>query len=356
MAGELVLLTGGTGFLGFAILLDLLKSGYRVRVAARSQAKVDGIRAAPPISVLDPPTTQLMFAIVPDMTATGAYDEAVQDVDFIIHAAAPLPTGEKGPKDQVEDAFATTFVNGDLGILKSANEKGKTVRRIIMTSSTVAIAPADVYVKDTKERNVVRGPDNRVAVPPPPYDSELRAYCVGKAAALNASEAFIRDNATSFDLISIIPSWIFGKDELVTNTKDMRTGSTKVLINGLLTGNPGVASIGNAVLCEDVARAHVRALDPNIEGNQSFLLNVEANWEDTIPIAKKYFPGAFKSGLFQDGGRQPTIPLKWDASKVCTHSRRSLDICSCSFNRHETFLASNLPHMTGWLRKWLAST
>ncbi|KAI8623508.1 NAD(P)-binding protein [Xylariaceae sp. FL1651] len=316
MAGELVLLTGGTGFLGYAILVDLLKSGFRVRVAARSQSKIDSVRAAPSISALDPPATHLMFVIVPDMAANGAYDDAVEGVDFIIHAAAPVHTGSALPKEQLEEALVTTSVNGNLGILKSAHEKGKTVRRIVMTSSTVAIAPAEVYIRDTQQRQVMRGPESRVAVQPPPYDSELEAYCVGKAAALNASEAFVRENAPSFDLISIIPSWIFGEDELSTDTKNLRTGSTITLISGLVSGKWGIPSIGNAVLCADVARAHVKALDPKIEGNQSFVLNTEAKWEDTVPIAKKYFPDAFASGLFREGTPQSTIPLKWDSSKT----------------------------------------
>ncbi|KAK9792880.1 hypothetical protein AB5N19_00152 [Seiridium cardinale] len=316
MAGGLVLLTGGTGFLGYAILLDLLKSGYRVRVAARSQAKIDAIRASPKISALDPANTHLIFVIVPDMIATGAYDDAVQGVDFIIHAAAPVHADGDGSKEQLEDTFVTTSVKGNLEILKSAKEKGKTVRRIIMTSSTVAIAPADVYIANTKEREIVRGPESRVATPAPPYDSELRAYCVGKAASLNAAEAFMRENATTFDMISIMPSWIFGKDELVTNASAMRTSSTHVLVNGLITGNQGEGAIGNAVLCADVARAHVRALDADIEGTQSFVLNVEVRWENTIPIAKKHFPEAFESGLFREGSPQSTYPVKWDSSKA----------------------------------------
>ncbi|KAI1206788.1 uncharacterized protein F4807DRAFT_463192 [Annulohypoxylon truncatum] len=314
MAGELVLLTGGTGFLGYVILADLLKSGYRVRVAARSQAKIDKIRAAPSVSALDPPVTQLTFVIVPDMTTPGAYDDAVCGVDFIIHAAAPLHSGSAPPKEQLEELFVASSVKGSLGILKSASEKAKTVRRVVMTSSTVAIAPADIYIKGTIEDDVIRGPDSRMAVPAPPYDSELRAYCAGKTAALEASEAFVRDNAVNFDLISILPSWILGRDELAVNTGDFRAGSNGMMIGWLLTGNQSFSAVGNAVLCADVARTHVRSLDRDIEGNQSFLLNTEVKWEDTVNIAKKHFPDAFTSGLFQEGVWQPTLPLRWDIS------------------------------------------
>lgn len=323
MTGELVLLTGGTGFLGYAILVDLLKSDYRVRVTARSQEKIDRVLAAPSIAALKPSSSQLMFVLVADMTVTGVYDKAVAGVDFIIHAASPLPDRGKGSafsKEELEEVFVTSSVKGNLSILKSANDHGKTVKRIVMTSSTVALAPTDLFNTETRRHMAIQGPEHRAAVPPPPYDSEFLAYCAGKAAALNAAEAYTRDNATNFDLISIIPSWIFGRDELVTDTDGIRTDSTKALISSLLTGSHAVGSIGNAVLCTDVARAHVRALDLDIAGNQSFLLNSEVKWEDTVPIVKNYFPDTFKSGRFQESKSQPTIPLKWDTSKVCARS------------------------------------
>ena len=320
MTGELVLLTGGTGFLGAAILVDLLKSGYRVRVAARSQSKVEKVRVAPSILALGTTSTQLEFVIVPDMTAAGAYDDAVRGVDFIIHAAAPLPgatDGESGEaQDQYQERFVNASVQGNLGILKSACEKGNTVRRIVMTSSTLATAPPDILTSNTSARDVLRGPDTRMSVPPPPYASQLEAYCVSKAAGLNSSEEFIRTHDTNFDLISIIPSWIFGKDELAKNTEDLRTGSSGALLNTLLTGQQREPSVGNAVLCSDVARGHVRALDPDIAGNQSFMFNVEANWENTLPIVQRSFPEAFKSGLFIQSDPQQTVPIKWDSSQV----------------------------------------
>ncbi|KAK8877670.1 NAD(P)-binding protein [Apiospora arundinis] len=335
MTGELVLLTGGTGFLGYTILIDLLKHGYRVRIPARSHAKIARVRAAPSIAALDPPETHLMFVLVPDMAAPGAYDEAVQDVELIIHAAAPLPAdhaGEAGHREdaKLEDAFVTACVQGNLGILKSAHEKGKRVRRIVMTSSTVAIAPAEFYsdaaaaAQREAGEEIVRGSDTRILIPMPPYKSQLHAYCAAKTASLKAAEDFIRDYSPLFDMISIMPSLVFGKDELATGTS-----STGIMMSRLLPGTDAndsnnnnirqgeITAVGNSVLCTDVARAHVRALDADIEGNQSFVLNTDAKWEDTVPIAKSQFPREFESGLFRPGGPQwTTVPLKWDTSKV----------------------------------------
>jgi len=364
MTGELVLLTGGTGFLGHAILVDLLRSGYRVRAAVRSQAKIDKILAAPSITALDPPATQLMFIMVPDMIAPGAYDDAVQGVDFIIHAAAPLHSKDavsETPKEELERLFVTTCVNGNLAILKAANEKTKTVKRIVITSSTVAIAPVEVYLSDTKEREVLRGPQNRVVAPPPPYNSDLEAYCVSKTAALNASEEFMRDCVPSFDLISIMPSLIFGADELATSTSDLRTGSTQALIGTLLTGKEGLRGVSNAVLCSEVARAHVKALDEKVMGNQSFVLSVDAKWEDTVPILKKLFPDAFKSGLFQEDGWQPATSLQWDTSTVSTrigitYRATAWEIAHTRFNRCEKFWRLILPPMRPCSRKLSGST
>jgi nucleoside-diphosphate-sugar epimerase len=366
MAGELVLLTGGTGYIGSSILVDLLKSGYRVRVAARSQAKIDRVLAAPSISAMDAPATNLTFVTVPDMTAPGAYDEAVDGVDYIVHAAAPLHSGETGSAaatDQLQDVFVRASVEGNLGILRSARDKGAKVKRIVMTSSTVAIAPAALYVQGVDEQNVVRGPDTRITAPAPPYTSELEAYCAGKVAALNAAEAFVRDNSLSFDMISIMPSLVFGRDELVTKAGGARTYSTHMLINGLLTGVWDEKAVGNAVLCSDVARAHVKALDPSVQGGQSFVLNVGAHWEDTVPIAKKYFPEEFKAGLFKEGNPKLTISLDWDSSKVSSLDTSigppglGMDSCLHGFRaRREMSWVSNFPNTTRWSKRWLEST
>lgn len=75
------------------------------------------------------------------MEAPGAYDEAVKSVDGIIHAASPVVFDAEDPQDVIRPA-----VEGATGILKSAAKYGKNVKRVVLTSSAVAIV-----VEDQKE-------------------------------------------------------------------------------------------------------------------------------------------------------------------------------------------------------------
>ena len=45
MSGELVLVTGGSGFLGAHCILELLKAGYRVRTTVRSARREADVHA-----------------------------------------------------------------------------------------------------------------------------------------------------------------------------------------------------------------------------------------------------------------------------------------------------------------------
>jgi nucleoside-diphosphate-sugar epimerase len=83
----IVLVTGGSGHLGFRAIAFALESGYRVRAAVRSQDKTNQIKAAKSVQqYLD----RLEFVMVPDILADGAYDEAVKGVDYVLHVASPI--------------------------------------------------------------------------------------------------------------------------------------------------------------------------------------------------------------------------------------------------------------------------
>jgi nucleoside-diphosphate-sugar epimerase len=314
MAKDLVLLTGATGYLGYLTLIELVKAGYQVRAAVRSQSKVAKVEAAPSFKALNP---SVEWVIVPDMTAGGAYDEAVKGAKYVVHVASPIPTlgDEPIPVDKLEQYFLKTAPRGEITMLESAERSG-TVKRIVVTSSVVAIMPFEYYL-GTADYSVEFGPDSRIPDVVGPFDFEFQAYSAGKAAALNASESWVEAHKPDFDVISVMPGWIFGRDELVTDVESLRKGSTNSVLANLLLGSKAeVPFNGNAVLGDDVAKVQVLALDPKVEGNQSFTASVDFEWEAAIDILKKSFPQQIADGKLSTEGKQGTLPVKVSSRKT----------------------------------------
>lgn len=255
----------------------------------------------------------LEFAIVPNILEDGAYDEAVQGVSYILHSASPTPF----PTDNPERDLIEPAVRGTTGILKSA-AKTSTVKRIVITSSEVAIIPWADFIMH--ESDTVWKDTNQIPEPHGPYGSYFEAYAASKVKALHASEEFIASASPSFDIISIMPSFIVGKNELITDLKDITKGTNGPALQVLLGIEAANANPSTTVFVNDVADIEVRALDPKIAGNQKFLVSSGGikgtTWNDVIEITKKNFPEAIKKSIFALNGSQPTKSTKVDSSRT----------------------------------------
>ncbi|KLU85178.1 hypothetical protein MAPG_04208 [Magnaporthiopsis poae ATCC 64411] len=267
---ELVLITGATGHVGSATLLHLLRAGYMVRAAVRSEDKATKILARPRIqqalaanSHIEAITgrSQLSFVVVPDITAPGAYDEAARGTTLVIHIASPLVTGDEVPLARHNEYFIRPAVRGTLGMLEAAHRAG-TVRRVVITSSIVSLVPVDRMEGTTATENTtpVR-PCDRVPFPEEPYTSEFAAYAASKVASLARAEAWL-----------------------------CQIGRTR--------GIP-------AALERD-----------RVPGNRSYVLSDPrpTTWNDARDIARRRFPEAVESRLLVAKGSVDTTPLPVDAS------------------------------------------
>ncbi|KZL84275.1 3-beta hydroxysteroid dehydrogenase [Colletotrichum incanum] len=316
MSGELILLTGATGFVGYKTLVTALEAGYRVRCAIRSKSGIDKILAAPSIQDLKPTDDQLSWVVVPDILAPGAYNEAVKGVNYIIHCASPVPKFGKDERTGTDDEiYVNPAVAGVVGMLTSAAAHAvNTVRRVVVTSSIVAVVPIECFMGKGLDRPAFDG-ESRVATPVAPYGSRFAAYCASKAAALNASEAWMKEHCPAFDLVSTVPAWIWGHDELSTTAETLLSGSNSVLLEYLRGRKSTVPINANFVSVDDVAAAHVRALSSSIFGKQGYFLGRPVSMEDARDIAKKNFLQAFADGVLSDTGVQPTVSIPTDASE-----------------------------------------
>ncbi|PNP41508.1 hypothetical protein TGAMA5MH_06609 [Trichoderma gamsii] len=320
-ASNLLVLTGATGFLGFKVLTIALAAGYNVRLVVRSADKAKKVLNSPSIKALNLSQEKLSFVVVENMELDDAFDEAVKGATHVIHCASPIPTfgGEAPPTPEEYDAFfVRAAVRSTKGLLESSRKAG-TVKRVVMTSSLVAITPFHYYLGQGDDK--IFDADNRIPVDEGPYGFEFRAYSASKAAALNESEAYIKEAKPGFDLINILPGWVFGADELATRVQDFETSSTNSVLLGLLRGSQtDVPSNGNSILLDDAARLHVLALDPKIPGNQAYVAAADGVngmvWEDGIKVIKENFPEAIEQGLLKTTGKQPTLTLPVDAKKT----------------------------------------
>jgi nucleoside-diphosphate-sugar epimerase len=319
----LVLLTGGTGHLGFKTLLDTLQAGYRVRAAVRSSSKKDIILSNPAFKALKADPDQLSFVEVADLAVPGAYDTAVKDVDFIIHIASPITTGNAISSAEYEKYFIEPAVRGTLGILESALAYGDKVKRVVITSSVVAITPFAWMTGGMQAPDVVNA-DSRIPDPKGPFEIEFAAYTASKAAALNASEKFMAERKPAFDLVNIHPSFIEGRDELVTSTADAMKGTNGMVLR-VVTGVKAPYPLpGATVHNDDVARLHVEALQTGKIPAGSYIAQSNTphgsldgtRWEDINGIVEKQFPEAIKKGLVSNEGAQEHVAVRVDAAKT----------------------------------------
>ena len=139
MAGELVLITGGSSHLGYATLVHALTTGYHVRAAVRSESAMDKIRAAPSVQ---PYLEHVEFQTVEDITKKGAFDQAVEGATYIIHTASPLARA----LDNFEETVIQPAVGATAGILESAS-KAPSVKRV------VRLPPSRSYMELPKTRS-----------------------------------------------------------------------------------------------------------------------------------------------------------------------------------------------------------
>ncbi|KAE9368103.1 NAD(P)-binding protein [Stipitochalara longipes BDJ] len=317
MPSEIVLVTGGTGHVGFKVLVNALEAGYDIRAAIRDPSKKELILSTKSIKALNP-ASRLTFTIVSDITADGAYDEAVKGVKYVIHVASPLANASLDPKD-FETLLILPAVKGTLNMLEAA-QKISGIKRVVITGSNASIIPTTAIIgsEDSSDETYDEAAEAEAAVPP--IDSPYVAYCSSKIEAYKATKSFLAKEKPSFDVITLMPSFVIGKNELVTDPKKITDGSNGFAFGQILGLSLGFSGSGSTVHLDDVAKVHVLALDPKIPGNTNYILNSGGLngtvWSDAIGIVARNYPEAVAAGLLPNNGVMETHKLVVDASKV----------------------------------------
>ena len=212
-----VLVTGGTGYLGRAIVGSLMDRGHQPIVLARRVGRAD---------VPCP-------AVEGDVRDHRVMREAVRRVDGVIHAAALVSMWQRDAAD-----FDRINVGG-LETLLDVCALEKT-GRIVVTSSFLALPPA----------GATRALDANAY-----QRSKVRAREVMRAAA-----------ARGLPIVTIVPGVIFGPGP---DSEGNLVGRLfRDHLAGRLPGIIGADRIWSFSFVDDVAEAHVRALEVGETGDE----------------------------------------------------------------------------------------
>ena len=267
--GHTVLVTGGSGYLGGWMIVALLQRGYRVRTTLRSLGREAEVRAAVTREV-DPQDRLSFFAA--DLLGDQGWQEAVEGCHAVLHVASPMGQGMPKGTDLVTPAR-----EGTLRLLKAAAHAG--VRRVVITSSTVAAQPPTAAGQSTPEKV-----DESVWTDP--SETSLSDYARSKTLAERAAWEFVERSRGGPTLSTVLPGMILGP----IMAKSV-AGSVE-LVSRMLTGRfPLIPRIGfGTVDVRDLTDLHLRAMEAPAAAGQRFIAVSDFLWmSDTARILREHF-------------------------------------------------------------------
>ena len=131
---DLVLVTGGSGYIGAHCIVVALRGGYRVRTTVRSLKRADEVRSMVRAGGISEEQAKGIEFCEADLSNDKGWAEACKDCAYVLHVASPFPAG--APKH--ENDLIIPAKEGTLRVLKASKAAG-TVRRVVVTGSGAAI-------------------------------------------------------------------------------------------------------------------------------------------------------------------------------------------------------------------------
>jgi dihydroflavonol-4-reductase len=234
-SGDVVLVTGGTGFVGSAVLRALASRGVKLRALARAgsaRSNLEGVDCE---------------VAVGDMTDPAAMGAAMAGARFVFHVAADYRLWARDPGE-----IMRANVVGTRAVLAAARAAG--VEKIVHTSSVATLNAGREAIDETA----------------PLADGEgIGVYKRSKVAAERLVE---RMAAEGLPVTIVLPSTPIGPRDI----KPTPTG--RILIEAAAGRIPAFLDTGlNLVHVDDVAAGHLLALERGAPGERYILGGQDAS-------------------------------------------------------------------------------
>ncbi|KAI0410000.1 NAD(P)-binding protein [Xylaria palmicola] len=273
-----VLITGANGYIGAQTVARFLQTGWAVRGTVRdlNSASARGLAAH---FAVEEAAGHFELVAVPDIKATGAFNEAVQGVQAVAHLATPV-VFDSGDVEYI----VGTAVQGSLSILESslkAAEKDGGLESFVFMSSTSAVrmninAPGPVVFTEA-DWNTSAEAEVREA-----GDSAFGhvIYAASKVASERAFWDWVKEKKPPFEATALCPCWVAGPPLFLPSSSEDIPETTSFIWK-VFSGQefpPGPAGYGTYMDVRDVARTtEWAASHPEISGGERYVIGGNGN-------------------------------------------------------------------------------
>jgi len=249
MSEDLVLVTGGSGFVATHCIDQLLRAGYKVRTTVRSLAREPEVRTA--LNSIGTPRPEALSFVATDLSADKGWTEAAAGCRYVLHVASPFPPHV--PKH--EDELIIPAREGALRVLRASRDAG--VERVVMTSSFAAVG----YGHKARTTPYTEADWTDLS------DPSLAAYPKSKTIAERAAWDFIAGEGGKLELTVVNPVGIFGPVLSADYAPSILL--VKRLLDGAVPACPRLYF--GTVDVRDVADIHLRAMTHPAARGERFL-------------------------------------------------------------------------------------
>jgi dihydroflavonol-4-reductase len=250
---QTVLVTGGSGYVGGWVVVELLRRGYRVRATIRDLAREGAVRAQIGSAVDAGDRLAILQA---DLLSDDGWMRAADGADYVIHVASPMPIGEFRGQDVIRPAR-----EGTLRVLRAAKAGG--AKRVVITSSTAAAQPP-------AGSNLVADETVWTDLPAKPIYNYPRA----KTLAEQDAWAFVRQEGGEMQLSTVLPAQIQGP--VLGADYSASVGLVTLMLNGKMPVTPRVGY--NIVDVRDLAQLHLLAMTEAAAAGERFMAAGDFLW------------------------------------------------------------------------------
>src|SRR5664280_3591442 len=283
-----VFLTGGTGFIGSYVAMELVKHGHHVTILARNRNKVPELAK---ISALE--------IVQGDITDRKLLEQLVAGKDACILVALNY-TRKTGWEVLLDDTLPTVF-------LSDAAAQAQ-VKHFIYTSSTAANDSLYMGPRDEAEKNLKQVTSTTKQHP-------ATFYGATKAASENFVTA--QSHVSPMRVNIIRPGYVFGNPAVPGGSTQGDTRFRDIVRNAaqnkpiLVTKNDGTQFIWAG----DLARLYVKVLESGMNRKTYFGLSTKfVSWQDIARAAVE--KAGSKSRVEVEDKGWPDDGLNWDVSDM----------------------------------------